>query len=119
MQMSDIVPRSQVTKSGVKGVGAIAGGVGLLVLSSLGGFLGLIAGGVLTVVGLALSGSKSDRTAGVVTAAAGIITGVSALHNFVNFLPNLSWLMWLPGIGLLGAGVYSLVKFFRGMKSRS
>lgn len=111
--MSDIVPRSQVSKSGVKGVGAIAGGVGLLILSSMGGVLGLIAGGVLTVAGLALSSSKSDRTAGVVTAAAGIVTAASAI------IPGLDWLMWLPGIGLVGAGIYSLVKFFRGMKSRS
>jgi hypothetical protein len=118
-QMSDIVPRSQVSKSGVKGVSAIAGGAGLLILSSLGGFLGLIAGGVLTVVGLALSGSKSDRTAGVVTAAAGIVTAVSALHRFVPLFPNLSLLVWIPGIGLLGAGIWSMVKFFRGMKTRS
>jgi hypothetical protein len=117
--MSDIVPRSQVTKSGMKAVGAVAGGVGLLVLSSLGAVLGLIAGGVLTVVGLSLTGSKSDRTAGAVTAAAGIVTVVSALHQFIPLFPNLSWLMWIPGVGLIAAGIYSLVKFFRGVKSRS
>ncbi len=111
--MSDIVPRGEVTKSGVKGVGAIAGGVGLLILASFSGLLGIIAGGAITVVGLALSGSKSDRTAGVVTTVAGILTGVTAL------VPGLHWLMVVPGLGLLGAGVYSLVKFFRGMKSRS
>ena len=112
--MSDIVPRSEVSKSGVKGVGAIAGGTGLLVLAGLShGLLGIIAGGVITVVGLALSGSKSDRKAGLVAAVAGAVTLASAL------IPGLRFLIVLPGIGLLGAGVWSLIKFFRGMKSRT
>ncbi len=117
--MSEIEPRSQVSRNGVKGVGALAGGVGLVVLSLLGPVLGLIAGGVLTVVGLSLTGSKSDRTAGWVTAGAGIVTAVSALHRFLPFMPNLGWLMWIPGVALIGAGVFSLIKFFRGVKSRS
>ncbi len=117
--MNDIVPRNELTRHGMKGVGAIAGGVGLIVLSSLGAVLGLIAGGVLAVVGLSLTGSKSDRTAGVVTAVAGAATVVSALHHILPVFPNLSWLMWIPGIGLLGAGIYSMVKFFRGMKTRT
>jgi hypothetical protein len=116
--MSDIVPRSEVTKRGVKGVGAVAGGVGLLVLAGIavaGPFhlLGLIAGGVIAVVGMALSRSKSDRTAGVVATVAGFLTVGVAL------IPSLRFLMVIPGIGLLGAGIYSLVRFFRGMKSRT
>jgi hypothetical protein len=113
--MSDIVPRNQVTKHGVKGVGAVAGGVGLMILSSISAIpvVGAIAGGILAIVGFSLTGSKSDRTAGVVTAVAGVVTVAAAL------IPGLRWLIWLPGIGLLGAGVWSLIKFFRGMKSRS
>jgi hypothetical protein len=26
--------------------------------------------------------------------------------------------MWLSGLGLVGAGVYGLIKFFKGLKSR-
>jgi hypothetical protein len=113
--MSDIVPRSEVTKSGMKGVGAVAGGTTLLVLSAVSAVhvLGVIAGAVLAVIGFALSTSRSDRTAGMVTAIAGIATAVVAL------IPGLRWLVWLPGIGLIGAGVYLLVKFFRGMKTRT
>jgi hypothetical protein len=113
MQMSDIVPRSQVTSSGVKGVGAAVGGAGLLVLNWLPSLPAIIVGAALLVGGLALSSSKSDRTAGIVTAVAG---GLAALSGII---PGLSWLLWVPGLGLLGAGVYSLVKFFRGMKSRT
>jgi hypothetical protein len=117
--MSEIVPRSQLTRQGVKGVGAVAGGVGLIVLSSLGPVLGLIAGGVLTVVGLSLSGSKSDRTAGIVTAGAGIVTAISGLSHILKFLPPLGWLMWVPGIGLIALGAVSFIRFLRGMKTRS
>jgi hypothetical protein len=119
--MSDIEPRSQVSKNGVKGVGALAGGVGLLLLSALSAHfvLGLIAGGILTVVGFSLTGTKSDRTAGWVTAVAGIVTAVSAVSRVLHFLPNLGWLMWIPGVALIGAGVWSLFKFFRGVRSRS
>jgi CHASE2 domain-containing sensor protein len=110
--MSDIVPRNQVAKSGVKGVGALVGGAGLLVLNALPPVPAIIAGAALAVVGFALSGSRSDRVAGIVTAAAGIVTLASGLLH-------VGWMLWIPGIGLLAAGVYSLVKFFRGMKSRS
>ena len=113
--MSDIVPRSEVTKSGVKGVGAVAGGAALLVLSAISHIpvVGVIAGAVLAVIGFSLTSSRSDRTAGVVTAVAGIVTAAAAL------IPGLNWLIWLPGIGLIGTGVYMLFKFFRGVKSRS
>jgi hypothetical protein len=57
--MSDIVPRSVLTKQGVKGVGAVAGGVVLLVLAG-GGWFSIVVGAVLGLGGLALSGSKSE-----------------------------------------------------------
>ena len=119
--MSDIEPRSQVSKNGVKGVGALAGGVGLVVLHALAAIplLGLVAGGILAVVGVSLAGSKSDRVAGWVTAGAGIVTAVSALSRFLHFLPNLGGLILVPGIVLIGAGAWSLFKFFRGVRSRS
>ena len=113
--MSDIVPRNEVSKSGVKGVGAVVGGATLLVLSAISSIpvLGVIAGAVLAVIGFSLTTSRSDRTAGVVTAIAGVVTVAAAL------IPGLRWLVWLPGLGLIGTGVYMLFKFFRGMKSRS
>ncbi len=62
---------------------------------------------------LPFPGRNLEKTAGVVTAAAGILTLASAL------IPGLRILMLIPGIGLLGAGIWSVVKFFRGLKSRS
>lgn len=115
--MSDIVPRNVLTKQGVKGVGAVAGGATLLVLASLlahWGWFGIVIGAVLTLGGLALSGSRSDRTAGIVTAVAGgaiLLTGI--------FGGPLPWLVGAAGLVFLGGGIYSLVKFFRGLRSRS
>jgi uncharacterized membrane protein len=117
--MSNIVPRNEVSKQGAKGVGALAGGAALIVLSLLGPVLGFITGGVLTVLGFALTGSKSDRTAGFIAAGAGLITVVSALHRFIPIFPNLSWLMWIPGIGLLAIGAVSLVRFLGNLRKRS
>jgi lysylphosphatidylglycerol synthetase-like protein (DUF2156 family) len=110
--MSDIVPRSEVTKSGVKAVGAIAGGVTLLILAAVPVF-GIIAGGVLLVAGLALTSSKSDRTAGIVTAVVGAASLVTGIFH------GASWIMQVAGILFIGTGIYSLVKFFRGMKTRT
>jgi len=112
--MGEIVPRSQLTHHGVKAVGAIAGGITLLALASLGGIPGIIVGGVITVVGASLIGSKRDRGAGAIIAAAGAVTALSSL-----LLPGLDWLIRIPGIGLIGVGIYSLVKFIRGMKTRT
>ena len=99
----------------MKGFGALAGGASLLVLSAISSIpvIGVIAGAVLAVIGFSLTTSRSDRTAGVITAVAGVVTAAAAL------IPGLRFLVWLPGIGLIGAGVYLLFKFFRGMKSRS
>ena len=114
--MSDIVPRSEVTKNGVKAVGAIAGGVTLLILATAHIFA-IIAGGALAIAGLALSTSKSDRAAGIVTT----VVGVAALATgiFGGMLPGIPWLMRVAGIVFVGTGIYALVKFFRGMKTRA
>ena len=111
--MSDIVPRSVLTKQGVKGVGAVAGGVILLVLAG-GGWFSIVVGAVLALGGLALSGSRSDRTAGIVTAVVGAATLLTGI-----FGGPLAWLMRAAGFVFLGGGVYLLVKFFRGLRSRS
>ncbi len=111
--VSDIVPRSEVSRQGVRGVGAIVGGAALLILSALGFWGGVIIGGVLTVGGFALTGSKSDRTLGFIAAAAGILTIVSKVIH------PLGSLFVIPGIGLLVVGAVSLFRFFSNLRKRS
>lgn len=111
--MSDLVPRGQLTSQGVKGVGAIVGGGTLLVLAAIShGLLGIIFGGAIAVVGLALSGSKTDRKAGIVALTAG------AVAVGVSLIPGLRWLIWLPGLGLLAAGILSLFRFAKSLRKR-
>ncbi|TVQ38405.1 MAG: hypothetical protein EA384_09315 [Spirochaetaceae bacterium] len=121
--MREIVPRETLVKQGMRGFGGVGGGVGLLVLQSLarigGGFSlpGLIVGGGLTLFGLGVAAKDpTDRDAGLVTAAAGIMTGVASLP-IVGGLA--SGLMWISGVGLLAIGGYNLYRFFRGIKARS
>ncbi|AFG37673.1 hypothetical protein [Spirochaeta africana] len=116
--MSDpIVPRDQLVKTGGKAVGGIGGGIVLLALNSVTGFLpAVIIGGLLTAGGLGIAGSSpEDKTAGTIAAAAGIATISSALP-LVGGLA--STLLWGGGVVLLGAGIYSAFKFWQGLRSR-
>jgi hypothetical protein len=118
--MSDIVPRSQLNKRGVQGVAAIAGGIGVLILSAFGGHLigGLLVGGAITIVGLALSGSKNDRTVGLVTAALGAATIISSIPFLRGIGGFFHGLMVASGIVLLGIGGLSLFRFISGLRKR-
>ncbi len=113
--MSDLVPRSQLTRQGVKGVGAVAGGVALLVLAG-GGLFGIIAGGILIIGGLALSGSKSERRTGVFVAVVGAATLATGILG--RWIPAIPWLMRAAGLVLLGGGVWSLVRFVANLRKR-
>ncbi len=111
-----------MAKQGTFGVLATGGGIALLILAG-GGLFGTIAGGVLLVAGLALSGSKSDKALGVVTA----IVGAAALATgLLSHIPVLSWfvraadlVMRAGGVVLIGTGIYSLIRFFSNLRKRS
>lgn len=120
--MNELVPRDQLVKQGSRGVGGLVGGAGLLVLHSIAqigaGFSlpGLIVGGVLAVTGIGFSsGSKADKTGGMILTGAGVLTGLAALP-IVGGLA--SGLMWLSGLGLLGVGGVNLYRFIRGLRKR-
>jgi hypothetical protein len=112
--MSDIVPRSQLTKQGVQGVVAVAGGIGVLVLASLGWF-GAIIGGVVTVIGIALAGGKKERMAGIAMSVLGGVTVVSSIFNHGFF----HGIMIAAGILLIGLGGFSLFRFFSNLRKRT
>ena len=115
--MGDIVPRETVAKQGVKAVGGIAGGIGMLVLSSLGSLplVGPIIGGAVALAGLAVSRTKEDRRAGLVITTVGAATAVSTL-------PVLGALggtvLLIGGIGLLGLGAWSGYQFISNLHKR-
>jgi hypothetical protein len=125
--MSDLVPRNQLSKQGVTGVVAIAGGIGTFIVQGLihtvsaigtvGHFHvgGLIIGGVVTLIGLALSGGKKGRAAGVITAVAGAAVAVASLPIVGGIAQAL---MWIGGAGLIVTGVVSLWRFFSNLRKR-
>jgi len=115
--MGDLVPRKELVKQGMMGIGGIVGGAILLILSSVSGPVGWIVGGLLTLIGLGVSTSRDDRPAGVVMLGAGVLTLVSTLIPGLGYAASL--LMSLGGIGLIVAGGVSLIKFIINLKKRS
>ncbi|MFO8063235.1 MAG: hypothetical protein ACQETQ_11360 [Spirochaetota bacterium] len=120
--MNPLVPRETLVRQGMTGIGSTAAGLGLLLLRGLtqfgAGFSipGLVVGGVLAVTGMKVStGKKADRVGGLVMTGSGVLTAIASLP-VVGTLG--SGLMWLGGVGLLGAGVFNVFRFIRGVRSR-
>jgi hypothetical protein len=113
--MSDLVPRKTLVKQGGQAIGGVVGGIALLILTGIHGIPALIVGGIIAAIGLSISGSRDDRTAGLITTAAGVLTAVAA----VPFLGGIAGtLLSISGIGLLIMGGINLFKFIRGYRKR-
>lgn len=121
--MSDIVPRSELSRQGVRGVLAAAGGIGALVLGGAFGWWGILLGGAIAVVGIALSRSPKERAVGIVT---GVLGGIVLVSSILPHFPVLGgiftlvrWLIRGAGIVLIGVGGWSLFKFITGLRKRT
>ena len=111
--MNDIVPRETLSRQGVAGFTAVAGGVGLMVMGALPGVLGIVIAGLVTAGGLAFAVGKDDRRPGLVIAGAGVLGILSAaIGGFPGFV------LALAGAGLIAYGGLSIYRFIRGLKSR-
>lgn len=128
--MNDVVP---LNKRGTRAVGYSVGGAGLLILSMMthGFLLPLIAGGAVFVVGTAVGASKdkADRNVGLGIMGAGLMAGMTGLAHLTHGIPVLggllgffggisSFVLGAGGIGMLGYGIYNLIKFRGGLKGR-
>ena len=113
--MGDLVPRKTLVKYGSQGVGGIIGGGVVLALTSLNPVWSLIVGGIVAVVGLGISRSKDDRTAGLVATVAGALTAITAIPAIGGIAGTL---LTISGIGSLIAGGLNLFKFIRGYRKR-
>jgi hypothetical protein len=116
--MNDIVPTNVLAKQGVTAVGGIAGGIGLMVLGGLPWIFGIVAGGVIAVVGLSALSSRDPadkRIGGLVTVAGGL-----AILSKLPILGGIAGgLLGLGTVGLLGMGLWNAWKFMKGLKSRA
>ncbi|MDR2182464.1 MAG: hypothetical protein LBN92_07285 [Treponema sp.] len=116
--MSDIVPTTVLAKRGLAAVGGIAGGIILFVLSALPSFFGIAAGALIAIIGvISLSSRESgEKLPGAICLGAGILTVLSKL----GFLGGIArFLLGAGCLGLIILGVWNLVQFLQGMKSRS
>jgi len=117
--MNEMVPTRTLAKQGVSAVGGLAGGLGLWILGGLSNIpiIGLVIGGLVTVVGLgALSSRESaDKKAGMIITGAGALTVLSNIGIFAGLA---SGLMGIAIIGLLGMGALNAWKFIKGLKTR-
>jgi hypothetical protein len=119
--MGDIVPRNQLVKQGFTGFAGVGGGVALLILQGIAhlgkafSLPGLIVGGVISVIGAVVASSPEDRRAGMVTLGAGALTVVGSLPGIGGLARGL---MVAGGVVLIGAGLWSLFKFWRNLRKR-
>jgi hypothetical protein len=105
-----------ITGQAVRSVAGIAGGIVTGVLGALGGIPGIVAGGVVAVVGLGALASKdtADKKAGAVAFGAGALAAVSSLG--IPLIGGIAGgLLGLSTVGLLGMGIWNGVKFLHSM----
>ncbi|MDR3276334.1 MAG: hypothetical protein LBT11_03840 [Treponema sp.] len=111
-------PTNMLSKQGVTAVGGIVGGVGLMILSALPSIFGIVAGGVVGIVGIGalLSKDPADRKPGIIITAAGAL---SILAKVGVVRPFAGTLLSIGAIGLLALGIWNGIKFLKGLKNRS
>jgi len=119
---SDIPSTSSLSKLGIIAVGYTAGGIFLFLLNVLARFrgLGLIAGGVVCLIGIGslLSKDPADRKPGLIITAAGLLAVLS--KSGIPIITTLSGtLLSIGAVGLLALGIWNGIKFFIGLKKRS
>ncbi len=113
--MGDLVPRKTLVNQFLVAAGGIAGGIVTLAVAGAGFIPGLIIGGIIGVIGLAVTSSEENRVAGLVALGAGALVVLSKI-------PLLSMLaaplLVIGGLGLLALGGFSLFKFIKNMAKR-
>ena len=117
-----IVPREALARQGTSAVACLGGGVFLMVMA-IGAQHGLF-GIVLSVAALAVgigalfSRDVESRKPGLIITAAGVL-GMTLRFVRIPPLQALSGtILTIGAFGLLAAGIWNGIKFFRGLKSR-
>jgi hypothetical protein len=111
----------KLSKTGVNAVFQLAGGIALSVLGVLPALLSTVAGGALTILGLAgiSSRDKEDKKIGLVLTVAGA-SAILARHGVIPFLKAGGAMVLHAGaFVLIGLGVFNIIRFVIGLKKRS
>lgn len=111
------VDSEEVRKNGMRGVVSTGAGIGIVVFNSLLHLpvIGIVISGALIALGvMGLVGkNRTDKTSGTVLMAAG---GLGVASIFLKGLTG--FLFGVGGVGLIGYGVFNLIKFAKGLKSK-
>ena len=123
IQKRETIPStSSLSKLGITAIGYTVGGVFLFLLQMIGRLrgLGLVIGAVVCVIGIVslMSKDPEDRKAGIVIAAAGVLTVLS--KTGIPLITAISsTLLSIGAFGLLAVGIWNGIKFLFGLKKRS
>ncbi|MDR1149084.1 MAG: hypothetical protein LBK66_10680 [Spirochaetaceae bacterium] len=110
-----------LSKTGVSAVFQLAGGIALSILGVLPIVLSTVAGGALTILGLAAVSSrdKEDKKIGMVLTVAGA-AAILSRHGVIPFLKAGGAMVLHAGaFVLIGLGLFNIIKFVIGLKKRS
>jgi hypothetical protein len=110
-----------LSKTGVRAVFQLAGGIALSILGVLPILLSTVAGGGLTILGLAgvSSRDKEDKKIGLVLTLAGA-AAILSRHGVIPLLKAGGAMALHAGaFAFIGLGLFNLVKFVIGLKKRS
>lgn len=118
MEDTSLTNVENVRKAGMRGVVSTGAGIGLMLFNTLlhVPVVGYVLGGALVVLGVMglIGKNRTDKSTGAVLIGAGVL----GLASF--FLKGVTgYLLGAGGLGLIGYGIFNLVKFARGLKSRS
>jgi hypothetical protein len=127
LAMNDLIEKGgapsakTLSKIGVGAVFQLAGGIALSILGVLPALLSTIAGGALTILGLAgvSSPDKEDKKIGIVLTIAGAASILSR-HGVLPILKAAGAMTLHAGaFVLIGLGIFNLIRFIIGLKKRS
>ena len=119
------VDSSNLSKRGTRGILSTGAGAGILILNGILHFpvIGAVIGGVLVVLGISgiFSKTRTDKVAGTVA----LVIGAAGLTSVLGAIPIIgslarfsSTVLGVGAIGLIGYGIYNIVKFVRGLRHR-
>ena len=119
---NDIPSTKSLSKTGVKAIGFTAAGIFVMLLNAVtqSFWVGLVVGGIVTLLGIGSFSSKdlADRKAGIIITAAGALTILSKT-GIPLLAPVSNVLLGIGAFGLLALGIWNGIKFFIGLKKRS
>jgi hypothetical protein len=109
---------SATAKYGLFMVGGIGGAIIFLLLKNLPGFIGIIAGLLLLLLGIgALSSKKAeDRFPGILCIAVGFLAVLAQMSFFKGFAGRI---LEICAIALLVLGIFNGIRFALGLRNRS